>query len=51
MFIRWCGSLKRNGPHRLTHLNAWSLVGRTVLGRIRCDLSGRGVLLGLEFEV
>lgn len=39
-------------PHGLMCLNAWSLVGGTVLKRIRgCGLVGGSVSLEMDFEV
>jgi hypothetical protein len=47
-----CGGLNENGPHRFVSLNAWSLVGGTVLGRTGwCGLVGESVSLGMGFEV
>lgn len=46
-----CSSLCEIGPHRLIGLNVWSLVSRSVVGRIEmCSLVGGGVSLkcGLE---
>ena len=38
-------------PKRLRSLNVWSLVGGTVLGRIKSGLVGGSVSLEVSFEV
>lgn len=40
-----CGGLNENDPYRLIYLNAWSLAGGIVLGKIR-----RCVTAGVGFE-
>ena len=50
--LPWCGGLNKNGPHRLIYLNACSLIGETVLGRIRrCGLIGGVLSLRVCLEV
>ena len=55
--VMGCDSLNDDAPHRLIGLNTWSIVGRTVWGRIRghdlrgCGLIRSGTSLGAGFEV
>lgn len=43
--------MNENGAHSLIYLNVWSLVGRTVMGRItRCGIIGKSVSLGAGFK-
>ena len=44
------GGLNENWPPRLIYLNAWSLIGRIILGRIRrCCRIGGGMSLEVGF--
>jgi hypothetical protein len=46
-----CGSLNENGLHRLIPLYAWSLVGKTILGKFRRHGLVGGMSLGVGSEV
>lgn len=47
-----CGGLNENAPHRFLHLNVWSLVAGTALGKIsQCGLVGGCVSLGVGPDV